>query len=185
MSRRTRHQYRDPVEVIWLEAAARLGIRVTRSDQVYAAWDGRGTLTLGGDETLDPDDSLAQMIFHELCHALVAGEVARGEIDWDFTPEEIGSQREALREHATHRLQAALADEHGLRVFLAVTTDWRGYYDDLPADPLSPVTDLAAVLARRAFWCVAERHNPWLCRALPLHYAYHAQLPRASHGLHT
>ncbi|MEP7112338.1 MAG: YkgJ family cysteine cluster protein, partial [Ilumatobacteraceae bacterium] len=41
-----------------------------------------GTLLIGTDETLDADDSLAQMIFHEICHAIVAGPENFGSTDW-------------------------------------------------------------------------------------------------------
>ncbi|NLY95693.1 MAG: YkgJ family cysteine cluster protein, partial [Myxococcales bacterium] len=68
--RTPRHAYVDPLDAIWLAVARAFGLRVERSDEVYASTDGEGTLTLGTRETLDPDDCLAQMIFHELCHAL-------------------------------------------------------------------------------------------------------------------
>jgi hypothetical protein len=129
-------RYRDPLEVIWLRAAHECGLGVERSDEVFAAWDGAGTLTLGSAETLDADDCLAQMIFHELCHALVEGAEGFAKRDWGLSNTD---ERHTYREHACLRLQAALADEFGLRQFLAPTTDHRRFYDGLPKDAMVPV----------------------------------------------
>lgn len=80
--RRPNHRYHDPLALIWLRCAERIGFRVRRTPEVYASADGRGTISIGTDEILDPDDSLAQMIFHELCHALVEGEAGWRQPDW-------------------------------------------------------------------------------------------------------
>jgi len=137
--------YQDPADLIWLQAAAALGIAVRRSTDAYASWDGRGTLTLATAEHFDPDDCLAQMIFHELCHLLVSGEQARLRVDWGL---DNTSPKDLVYEYATNRLQAALAQAYGLRRFMAVTTVWRDYYDALPHDPLAPGEDAAIELAR-------------------------------------
>jgi hypothetical protein len=129
------HRYADPLDQIWLAAAARIGLRVERSGDVYASTDGRATLTVGERATLDADDCLAQMIFHELCHSLVEGPDAFGRPDWGL--DNTGTRDEA-REHACLRVQAHLADRHGLRGVLAPTTEYRVFYDTLPRDPLSP-----------------------------------------------
>jgi Putative zinc- or iron-chelating domain len=151
------HRYRDPVDEIWVAAAQRLGLTIARSDAVYASYDGKGGLTLSDRAHFDPDDSLAQLIFHELCHALVAGDAAMRSPDWGLCNTD-GS--DLVREHACHRLQAALSARHGLRGFFAVTTDHRGYWDALPADPLAPAAsgdaDPAIELARAA-WLRARR----------------------------
>ena len=68
---------------LWTKAAEALGMQVVRSHDAYASWDGRGTLTIGCDETLDENDTVAQLIFHEICHALLeaiaaCGTAARG-----------------------------------------------------------------------------------------------------------
>ena len=139
------YRYEDPLSIVWLAAAAELGWRVRRSDEVYASWDGRGTLTLSEASGFDADDSLAQLILHEMCHALIEGEA--GLSLPDFGLENI-DERHLVREHATHRLQATLADRVGLRRFFAVTTDWRPYYDALPADPMADGGDPAVALAR-------------------------------------
>ncbi|MFT3923497.1 MAG: YkgJ family cysteine cluster protein [Myxococcales bacterium] len=156
MPRRIQHRYRDPLELVWLQCARELGIEVVRSNEVYASFDGKRTLTLSSAEHFDADDSLAQLIFHELCHALVAGERGRGRADWGM---ENVDERDVLQEHACHRLQAALAGRHGLREFFAVTTDWRSYWDALPLDPLAPGADPAIPLAREAY--VRARRGPW------------------------
>jgi hypothetical protein len=149
--RAVRHSYRDPLDQIWLATAGRIGLTIERGDDVYASTDGRWTLRIGAAPTLDPDDSLAQMIFHELCHSLVEGPDSFARPDWGL--DNTGPRDEA-REHACLRLQAHLAARHGLRVFLAPTTDYRAFWDRLPADPLAPRREpdvIAAVLgAQRA-----------------------------------
>jgi hypothetical protein len=164
VARRIEHRYRDPLDEVWLHAARELGLRIERSDGVYASYDGRGTLTLSTAEHFDPDDSLAQLIFHELCHALVAGPDAMRQPDWGLSNTD---DRDLTLEHACHRLQAALADRHGLRGLLAVTTDHRPYWDALPADPLAAGDDPAIAVARRAHRRAQEPpFGPVLDRAL-------------------
>ena len=141
------HSYGDPLELIWRSTAQKIGFRITRSSEVYASWDGAGTLALGEHDDLDEDDCLAQMILHEICHALVEGEDALLKTDWGLANED---DRDVTREFAAMRLQAALLTPHGLRQFLAVTTDWRADYDALPNDPLQG-DDEAAQLAREAW----------------------------------
>jgi len=139
--------YVDPVEQIWIACAHRLGMRVVRNDAVYASWDGVDTLTICTPAEFDPDDSLAQMLFHELCHGLVEGPDALTRQDWGL---ENIDERDLVREHACHRLQASLLDPHGLRVTMGPATDHRPYYDALPADPLAEGSDPAIPLAREA-----------------------------------
>jgi hypothetical protein len=153
VSRRPTHRYLDPLDAVWLVAAERIGLIIDRSGDVYAATDGRGRLTLGARETLDADDCVAQMVFHELCHSLVEGPAAFARPDWGL---DNVSSRDLVREHACLRTQAALAGAHGLRGILAPTTDHRAFYDALPADPLTG-DDGAAALARDA---VARSASP-------------------------
>jgi hypothetical protein len=148
--------YQDPADLVWLQAASALGITVVRSADAYASWDGAGTLTLASDAYLDADDCLAQMIFHELCHLLVSGEEARASVDWGL---DNTSPKDRVYEHATNRLQAALAQAYGLRTFMAVTTMWRAYYEALPRDPLAPGDDAAIPLARSGL--ERARHAPY------------------------
>jgi hypothetical protein len=146
----------DPLDAIWLTVAKRIGFDVTRSPDVYASTDGKGAMIIGTAETLDPDDCLAQMILHELCHSLVEGTQSLREPDFGLDNE---TSRDVVREHACLRLQAWLTARFGLRRALAPTTDFRRYYDDLPSDPLAPGDDPAIALAAVA----AERSRtaPW------------------------
>jgi hypothetical protein len=141
-------QYQDPIDAIWIATAGKLGIEVRRGDGAYASYDGKGVLTIAQDAQLDADDSLAQMILHELCHALVSGPDAAQHVDWGL---ENVDRRDLVREHACHRLQAALCDRHGLRSLFAVTTEHRPYWDALPTDPLAGAADPAIELARAAY----------------------------------
>ena len=113
-------------------------------------------MTLGTPETLDPDDCLAQMILHELCHSLVEGTKSLRVPDFGLDNETL---RDVSREHACLRLQAWLTGRFGLRRVLAPTTDFRSYYDELPPDPLAAGDDPSVAMARAG----AERsdHSPW------------------------
>lgn len=147
MARVVTHCYRDPLELIWLNCAALLGMQVERSREVYASWDGASVLTLSTADDFDADDSLAQLIYHEICHSLVAGPRGRTLLDWGMSNTD---DSDLVFEHACHRVQAALAAPYGLRDFFAVTTDWRPYWDALPEDPLADGDDPAIPLAREA-----------------------------------
>lgn len=138
------HRYTDPLDRIWLTTAARIGLRVERTREAYASTPGDGTLLLADGPHLDPDDSVAQMILHEICHSLVQGEASFVERDWGLDNE---SSRDVPREHACLRLQAVLTGAYGLRRFFAPTTDFRAFYDALGADPLTPRWDPTTTLA--------------------------------------
>jgi hypothetical protein len=156
MPREARHVYLDPLDAIWLTIASRIGFRVERSTEVYASTDGMGAMTIGDRSTLDTDDCLAQMILHELCHSLIEGQESLHLADFGL---DNMSARDVEREHACLRLQAWLTGQYGLRQVLAPTTDFRGYYDWLPAEPLADDADPAATMARQG----AERsaQPPW------------------------
>lgn len=156
-------QYSDPLDLVWLKTAQRLGMKVERDADVFASWDGQSVLQLGTSETLDADDCLAQMIFHEICHAITEGPDSLQLEDWGLENDE---PAHIVREHACLRLQATLAGKYGLRTFLATTTDFRDYYDKLPSDPLSPTDDPACLIAIEAFKRASEQ--PW---NEPLHTA--------------
>jgi hypothetical protein len=145
MERTPQHTYLDPLDAIWLTVADRIGFRVERSAEVYASTDGKGVMTIGAPSTLDPDDCLAQMILHELCHSLIEGTDSLAVPDFGLDNE---SERDVVREHACLRLQAWLTEEHGLRHVLAPTTDFRSYYDKLPEDPFADDTDPATAAAK-------------------------------------
>lgn len=154
--RRPVYRYEDPLTRVWNSCAERVGFRIERSPNLYASTDGRGTIFIGTDEILDPDDSLAQMIFHELCHALVEGEAGIGQVDWGL---DNTSGRDTWREHACLRLQAYLAASVGLRDFFAPTTDFRvSFWDSLSADPFAALPGSGG---RRERSCVAARQAAW------------------------
>jgi hypothetical protein len=132
-------RYRDPLDVVWLTTARRLGLTVRRQPEVYACTDGRGQLTLSTPDGFDPDDTVAQMVLHEVCHWVVNGVETFHQPDWGF---ELDWQ-EDWRELACQRLQAALADRAGLRAALASTGTYRPYYDRLAEDPFAPLDDSA------------------------------------------
>jgi hypothetical protein len=155
MSRAVTHRYEDALDRIWLTAAERVGLRVVRSDDVYASTDGRGVLTIGGGHTLDADDCLAQMIFHELCHSVVQGPESLEQPDWGLDNE---GDRHLHREHACLRLQAHLAGHHGLRLVFAPTTEHRVFYDTIFERPLDG-DDESVVLAKTA--ASRARRWPW------------------------
>jgi len=155
VQRQSRHVYLDPLDSIWLTIADRLGFRIRRSPDAYASTDGEGVMTIGEPSTLDPDDCLAQMILHELCHSLIEGAQSLHVPDFGLDNE---SERDVAREHACLRLQAWLTQKHGLRRVLAPTTDFRSYYVALPEDPLEgddPAIELARAGAARS------NERPW------------------------
>ncbi len=158
MPRRAQHAYIDPLDAIWLTVAERVGFRVQRSDAVYASVRD-GVVWIGESASLDPDDCLAQMIFHELCHSLIEGPAKLGVEDWGLGNVD---DRDVPREHACLRLQAALSQRYGLREALAPTTDFRAYYDGLPGDPMGPGQgDPDPVLQLAAQGLQRSEEPPW------------------------
>lgn len=162
--REVTYRYVDPLAQVWVNAARRIGLRVVRTSDAYAATDGAGTLAIGDDAQLDADDSLAQMIFHELCHSLVEGEHSFHRADWGM--DNTGPDHD-WREHACLRVQWILAGRHGLRGLFAPTTDFRAFWDTLSGDVLADRTDpsvqAALVAIRRAD---REPWHPHLATAL-------------------
>jgi Fe-S-cluster containining protein len=134
---------------VWIGTARRIGLRVIRTPDAYAATDGNGTLAIGDSNTLDADDSLAQMICHELCHSLVEGEESFARADWGM--DNTGPDHD-WREHACLRVQWVLTGRYGLRHVFAPTTDFRAFWDQLSGDVLTDRTDRsvqAAIMALR------------------------------------
>lgn len=134
------------IDALWMHAAGQLGFTVTRTQAAYATSDGRGGIGVGTRQSLDVDDCVAQLVLHELCHALVEGEPGLALVDWGL---DNTSDRDVDREYASLRLQAHFADAQGLRLQMAPTTEWRPYYDILPENPLAG-SDEAAHLANQA-----------------------------------
>ena len=103
MNRAVRSPLATPaIDDIWRRAAGRVGFAWHARRDAYATSDGRGGIAIGATETLDDDDAFAQLVFHELCHAITEGEGALRKPDWglDNFPEH------AVREHACLRVQA-------------------------------------------------------------------------------
>ena len=173
--RQATHYYDDPLTRVWIACAEAVGFRIVRTSDAYASTDGCGTILIAADGLFDPDDSVAQMILHELCHALVEGEVGESKVDWGLGYA-VGNN--PWREHATLRLQAYLTGRFGLRDFFAPTTDFRvDFWDALPADPFyaSPKAG-----GRRERSCVAARLAAW--RASQPRWASHLDKALKSSG---
>jgi hypothetical protein len=147
---------RPEIERIWIEAAARIGFDVQRTAGAYASSDGAGRILIGHDDLLDADDAVAQLVFHELCHALVEAPAGLTLPDWGL---DNSDGRDVVREHACLRLQVHLTAPHALRALMAPTTEYRAYHDRLPddaladdGDPAVPVARVAAARAGQAPW---------------------------------
>jgi len=151
------------IDEIWLHVAGQLGFSIVRSQSAYASTDGRGTIIVGTDDTLDVDDCVAQLVFHELCHALVEGESKLQEIDWGL---ENTNERDISREYAALRLQAHLSDTAEIRTHMPPTTEWRPYYESLPTIAIDG-NDEAAVIVRSVICSsLFARWQPLLVNAL-------------------
>ncbi len=112
----------DPLWVALLEQA---GFRLARRSASYVWYDGRGEVAIAPDEELDADDTLAQIILHEMIHLLVQGEEARTEPDWGL---DNLTDRDAYLEEAALLMQLRLLRQWGLEAVLVPTTDFRSYY---------------------------------------------------------
>jgi hypothetical protein len=156
VGRTVTQRYIDPLAQVWLGAARRIGLSVVRAADTYASTDGRGTLAIARDADLDADDSLAQMIFHELCHSLVEGEDSFRAPDWGM--DNTGPDHD-WREHACLRVQWVLTGRHGLRTLFAPTTDFRAFWDTLSGDVLADRTDPSVQAAIGALRRSAQ--PPW------------------------
>ena len=136
--RQINSNYSDPLNIVWTELSKQLGFDIVRDPEVFAAFDGVRVLRIGTPETLDPDDSLGQMVLHELCHALVEGPEAMRTPDWGL---DFDNPSHRAHEFATLRLQASFADHVAMRDFFASTTDFRWYFDLIPNDSLHSRVD--------------------------------------------
>lgn len=170
------HRYEEPLALIWSRCAEHVGFRVVRTRDAYASSDGRGTLLVATDDQFDPDDNLGQMIFHELCHALVEGEAGESLPDWGLDNTRMGNP---WREYACLRLQAWLADSVGLRAFFAPTTDFRvTFWNTLGADPFAVPPENGG---QREQSCVAGRIAAWRACQARWHLPLQAALQASAH----
>lgn len=137
---------------IWLDCARSLAIPVERGGDAYVHFDGR-VLHVADEAHLDADDSLAQLVLHEICHLLVQGPAHRQQADWGLDNTGApGSIFDEVRERAAVRLQAHLCEGHGLRAWLFPTTGVRPFFEALSRTPLALVAedDGSIALARSA-----------------------------------
>lgn len=149
-------KYFDPLDQLWINTAEKIGFSIKRSDDAFATYDGEDTLYLATSKELDQDDSLAQMILHEICHSLIEGATSFRMRDWGLENE---SYENAEREHACLRLQAFLLGRHGLRQVFAPTTDHRSFYDALEENPLENINDKSVRLAKLGVQ--SSTKTPW------------------------
>ncbi|MEO8214420.1 MAG: hypothetical protein ABI560_14565, partial [Myxococcales bacterium] len=155
-----RHGLRSPlaaehIAAIWVAAARELGWQVVRGNSAYASTDGKGIMSVAVDESLDQQDAVPQLIFHELCHGLVEGPPGWSLPDWGLSNTD---DRDVTHEHACLRLQVHLTEGHALRELMAPTTEYRAYHDDLTGEPLRSEHDPAALMARQAVERPESRH---------------------------
>ena len=147
----------------WLALLGDVGGQLARSPDCFVAWLGDSRTLLVADEPdLDDDDTLAQIILHELCHHLVEGPESVDLDDWglnNMTDDDLAN------EHAALRLQAAILHRPVLRRYLQPTTNHRWFYEGLGSDPLReaqhPETDAASIRLASAGW---ERWTRWVHR---------------------
>lgn len=140
------------LDSIWLRCAAELELPVARGGEAYVHFDGR-VLHIADATALDEDDSLAQLLFHEICHLLVQGPARRHTPDWGLDNQGgLDEAADALRERAALRLQAHLAGAFSLRAHLFPTTVVRPFFEALPDDALfvDGEDDGSSALARAA-----------------------------------
>lgn len=133
------------LDAAWTALLERHGFVLNRRTTSWVSYDGAGTVSVAPDAELDQDDCLAQIVFHELCHWWVEGDAARTSADWGL---DNTNDAHVANEHAALVLQATLADAHGLRAPLQATTDFRSWYNALPADPFAIDDARVVALAR-------------------------------------
>lgn len=129
----------------WHTVAAAFGFSILREPGAYVAYCGDNILRVAPYADLDPDDCLAQIVLHELCHFAVEGPDSRNAWDWGLdntSDQDDEAERDALR------VQAAILTPFGLRTTLAATTEfWRDYHN-LPEAPLQASPRATAGAAR-------------------------------------
>lgn len=125
---------RQDLDPQWVEFLYVIGGQLERTKHCFVAWIGdRHTLLVAHDDDLDADDSLSQIILHELCHHLIEGEASWHQDDWGLNNQ---SDDDIHREHAALRLQHHILHTPLCRQYLQPTTDHRWYFEALPSDSL-------------------------------------------------
>jgi len=132
---KTPWQHLRTLDAAWTHFLSARGASIERTDACFVAWLGETcTLLVAHDKDLDADDTLAQIILHELCHHLVEGTQSWQEDDWGLNNQ---TDDHLYREYAALRLQAAILARPLLRQYLQPTTDHRWFYEALREDPLN------------------------------------------------
>lgn len=127
-------QHLRTLDAAWTGFLTKRGARIERTDECFVAWLGAShTLLIAHDDDLDADDTLAQIILHELCHHLVEGDESWDQDDWGLNNQ---TDDHLYREYAALRLQSAILATPRMRAFLQPTTDHRWFYESLGDDPL-------------------------------------------------
>lgn len=141
----------------WLGFLHQLGGTLVRSDDCFVSWLGdRQQLLVANEPDLDADDTLAQIILHELCHHLIQGPDSWHEDDWglnNMTDDDLPN------EHAALRVQAALLSTPLQRQYLQPTTDHRWFYESLGDDPLHSAVHAATDARSQSL--ALEGHTRW------------------------
>ena len=119
------------LDQVFVDVADAFGFGVARESGAFISYQGDGLIRIAPYAELDPDDTLAQMIVHELCHYFVEGDASRTQWDWGLVNDRPDDEPSEL---AAICAQAGLLDRFRLRQTLAPTTDYRFEYDRLPAD---------------------------------------------------
>ncbi len=113
----------------WLSLMSQFGFKVVRAANGWVTYDGSGTIAVVPNNELDPDDTLAQILLHELIHHFVQGQSSYDSPDWGL---DNTTEKHVVNEHAALLMQAALLDIYGLRNILIPTTDFRSFYEHIP-----------------------------------------------------
>jgi hypothetical protein len=111
-----------------LGVAHQFGLSVARSDSSFVSYDGEGTLNIAPDDHLDADDTLLQIILHELAHFWTEGTASHSSMDWGLSNL---SDDHLDREYAALRLQYDIVAPFTLQSLLHPTTVHRWFYDCL------------------------------------------------------
>jgi hypothetical protein len=123
------HAYRlRTLDADWVEVISKFGFQIVRNADGWVTYDGRGTIAVVPNSELDTDDTLAQILLHELLHHFVEGPNSYNLPDWGL---DNTSEQHVVKEHANLHLQAAVLDLFGLRDILVPTTTFRTYYEQL------------------------------------------------------
>ncbi len=145
----------SPLDTIWIQCAKDMGLTLHRTDNAYVSSTGNGQITIASDDDLDEDDSLAQLIFHEICHSLVEGPESFSKRDWGL---DNTTKDDVEREYAACRTQKFLAVRYGLSSLFRPTTEYGTYYDSL-TDCLAPKDTTSSRLAHRGI--INSNTSPW------------------------